>query len=346
MSFLGFGRTKKESVILVDICAESVAGGYAVFETGQSPLLVYTRRIAIEGRQGELQERTMLRTLQTLADTLVREGAPVLARSVGSGRANTILVSIDAPWQKTSVRMENFDPGENFEFTKDLLKAILEETKTKAPGKLLVDESVIATLLNGYETQDPFGKKAHRASIVVLTSLIDEHVVTSVLETLSHAFHTKHVLPIAGSSLRYQALHKAFPHEHDALMIDATGAMTSLALIRGGHFVAITDVPEDEAHENWIGSIEKELAELAKHYPLPRMIFLLAHDEQIALLRKKLDAAKLGDLWLSDNPPKIVPVAANHIVGLVRQAATASPDLLLLLMVLFFEHRPKEMRLS
>jgi hypothetical protein len=344
MSFLAglFKRKKSESVILIDVGAESVGGAYAVFTEGELPTLLYTRRFAVEARKGELQEKNVLRSLQVLGDTLIREGAPILIRATGSGRASTVLVSIDAPWQKTSVRIENFDPGESFEFTKDLLAAILEETKSKAPGKLLVDESVIGTLLNGYETSNPFGKKAHRASVVILTSLIDEHVASGVTETLGQLFHTKHVLPIAGSSLRYQALHKAFPHEKDALLLDATGPMTSLALVRNGHFVAITEVPGTDTFEAWAKHVGSELSELAKHYPLPRMIFLLAHEDNANSLRKKLEAAKLGEFWLSDNPPQIISVLVSHLTGLVRQAPSAAPDLLLLLMVVFHAARPKE----
>src|SRR6185369_4321800 len=140
-------------------------------------------------------------------------------------------------------------------------------------------------------------------------------------------------------------LHKAFPHERDTLMLDATGSMTSIALVRGGHFVAIAEVPGTDTFEEWAKHVGTELSELAKNYPLPRVIFLLAHEDKIPSLQKKLDAAKLGELWLSDNPPKIIPVAVSHMVGLVRYVGSATPDLLLSLMALFHEHRPKEERL-
>ncbi len=342
MSFLGslFGNRKKfESAVLIDAGADSIAGAYVQYVEGEMPAVLYTQRLPVEIREGEARERAMLRALQILGDTLIREGAPILARTTGKGSADIILVSINAPWQKTLVRTEHLEQETPFVFTKSLVAKALEETSLKAFGKMLVDESVIGTILNGYETRDPYEKKVRRAAIIVLSSLIDEPVAKDVISVLQGVYHTRHILPIAGSSLRYQAVRKAFPHESDLLILDATGPVTSIALVRKGLFVAIAEVPGDNAADTWMERVETELAELAKQYPLPRTIFLLARESDISSLRQMLDTIHLGKLWLSDNPPKIVSVLASHVVGLVRQATATSPDLSLLLMALYLEHR-------
>jgi len=347
MSFLKdlfHDKKKGESVVLIDIGTGSVAGAYAHYGEGELPVLLYTRRLPIEVRADEPRDQAMIRALAILGDTLIREGAPVLSRATGSGSADAILVSIDAPWQETSIRTESFEQETPFVFTKSLVVSTLEKTKIKAQGKMLADESIIGTILNGYETRDPYGKKAHRAALIVLTSLIDEHVAKSITSTLQGMYHTRDILTIAGSSLRYQAMQKAFPHERDALILDATGPLTSIALVRKGLFVSITEVEvsDTDTVDSWIERVRNELAELAKRFPLPRTIFLLAREAEVSALRETLDAANLGELWLSDNPPKIVSVLASHIVGLVRQTTAATPDLLLLLMALYFQHRTPE----
>ncbi|MEK7086239.1 MAG: hypothetical protein AAB951_00450, partial [Patescibacteria group bacterium] len=101
MSFLKNLFQKKESggsVILIDIGGESVAGAYVRYEVNELPKLLYTRRLPIEIQNGEERERAMVRALSILGKNLIREGAPVLARTTGSGSADMILVSIDAPW--------------------------------------------------------------------------------------------------------------------------------------------------------------------------------------------------------------------------------------------------------
>lgn len=334
-------RTKKEieSVVLIDISADSVAGAYARYALNEQPALLYAQRVPIDLRRGEPRARAMLRALDTLGNALIREGAPALLRETGNGRADEVFVSIDAPWQNASVRTEYFEQKTPFTFSRDLVAAALAKTRTASPGQLLVDESIIGTILNGYETRNPYGKQAHRASIVVLTSLIDERVAESIHTTLQALYHTRNITSIAGFSLRYQALRIAFPHERDALIVDATGPLTSIALVRRGLLVEVTEVASAAADADaWLKKITGALTELAERFPLPRAIFLLAREPEISSLRATLDAADLGTLWLSDNPPTIVSVFGSHLIDAVRQATTTSPDLSLLLMALYYQH--------
>ena len=331
---------KSESVVCIDIAAESVAGAYVHYsECETTPALIYGRRLPIEIRKDEPHENAMVRALEILGNELIREGAPALLRAVGSGSADAILVSIDAPWQETKVRTEHFERDRPFLFTKSMVTAAMQKTRAETPGKMLADESVIGTILNGYETHHPYGRKVHRASIIVLSSLIEEKVTESISATLRGIFHTKNIQSIAGSSLRYQALRAAFPHERDGLIIDATEHAISIALIRNGLFTALAEVADLPKDRQWIDVVADECTGIAEKYPLPRIIFLLAREQDMDSFHKMLESGDFGKLWLSDNPPTIIPVLAGHLSSLVHQTATAPPDLQLLLMTLFYQHR-------
>ena len=343
MSFFGniFSPAHTESVVLIDISADSIAGAYAHYREGEVPSLLYTRRLPIEIREDEPHEKAMLRALDVLGNALIREGAPMLARFAGNGRADTILVSVDAPWQETKVRTEYFERKTPFTFTKRMLNTALEKTSRTEPNKILADESIIGTILNGYETREPYGKKVHRASVLVLASFIDKKISESIVTALRGFFHTKDILSMAGSSLRYQAMRTAFPHERDALILDAVGPLISIALVRKDLLAAVVEASDasDADAEEWVKKVIIELTELAKENPLPRTIFLLAQEQDSSSLEQALNSAELAGLWLSDNPPKVVPVRAGHISGSIRQVTTASPDLALLLMALYWQHR-------
>ena len=347
MSFLQniFHKEEKrtESVVLVDISTDSVAGAYAQYKEGETPALLYTRRLPIEAHADESPERAMFRALNILGKDLIREGAPALARVTGSGTAGTIIVSVGEPWQETSVRTEHFDADEPFTFTKNLVEKRLAETGVAPSEKLLADESIIGTILNGYATHNPYGQEAHRASVVVLTSLVERHTANGILATLQSLYHTKRIFPIASDSLHYQAIRAAFPHERDALIITAFGSVVSLALVRRGLLITTIDIPNISfENASWALEVINQCAEIAKQYPLPRTIFLLAREADLPSLRASLETPSLNALWLSNNPPRIIPVVSSHIVGLVRYVATTPPDLLLLLMALYFQYRPKE----
>lgn len=269
----------------------------------------------------------MLRSFDVLGEALIREGAPALARAVGSGSIKEILVSFDSPWQKISMRTEYLEQETPFVFTRALVDALLEKTRGKALLKPFVGERVVGTVLNGYGAREPYGEKARCAEVIILSSTIDTSVAEPVVSALCGIYHTERIAPLAAFSLRYQAMRQAFPHERDALIIDAIGRATSVALVRKGLLAALADVPDARTGG--------ALAELAKRYPLPRMIFLLAREPDIASLRANLEPANLGGLWLSDNPPKLVSVLTSALGAHVRQSSASSPDLMLALMTLY-----------
>lgn len=336
-----FSRTRKdtESVVLIDIGTNCVTGAYVQYMEGELPIFLYTQTQPIEAHDGEPEEVAMVRALKTLGETLIREGAPILTRTTGSGTAHKIIVSIDAPWQETTVHTEHFEEAEPFIFTESMVNTRLKEThKESEKNKMLVDESIIGTILNGYGTQEPYGKKASHASVIVLTSLIESSTATSIVSTLEHLYHGTSVMPIAGNSLRYQAMREVFPHERDALILDATNEeLSSISLIRKGLIVSLIQTKVRSDTDAWATTVTNELTELSNQFPLPRTIFLLARESSIDSLVQALDTVNFGALWLSDNPPKVVPVLKTHMNTSVRQATERPVDVVLLLMALFYQ---------
>ncbi len=333
------GKKRGESVLLIDVGATAVAGAYVRYEGDELPNILYTRRAPIEMHEGEAHERAMLRTLETLGNDILREGSPALYRAVGSGTADFILVSVDAPWQETTIRTESFEEKESFLFTRSLVTKRLTETDATPAEQILVDESVIGAIVNGYETNNPYGKKIDRASIFVLTSRIDARIAHGTIGVLRTIFHTKHIMPIAGSSLRYQAIRTVFPHEKNVLVLDATSPdVTSISLIRNGFFVMMSHTASGDGR-NEANSLSAEISEIAAQYPLPRTIFLLARESDIATVRDSLTSANLEKLWISDNPPTIVPIFGSQITEWVKQATVEPADTILLLMTVYYQHR-------
>lgn len=329
-------RPQAESIVAVDIGADSVAGSYVRYEPNILPTIIYTRRLPIEARPDEPHERAMLRALDLLGKDLITDGAPALARATGSGSASLVLVSVDAPWQETKVHVEIFEEQQPFVFTKNLVVKRLEEATRTQDDQLVADQSIIGTILNGYETRNPYGASVKRASAIILTSLIKKTVADDIIRILRGTYHTKEILPIAGSSLRYQTLREIFPHESEALILDTTGNNElSLALIRNGILVSFSQAPVADGKDTWVATLKTELTRLSTENPLPRTIFLLSRDEEIETYKKTLDTLNFGNLWLSDNPPKIVPVTRGITTDLVTTVATNPADIVLLLMAMY-----------
>ena len=130
-----FSRRVAYNVALIDVSSASVRGAYAHIEEGKPPIICYTAYLPIDpavdgSRPGDLPEAQMLACVQSLSERLVREGAPVLRETTGSGDVKHVFVSIGAPWQESEVRVETIESETPFLFTRINNKTIPLEAAT------------------------------------------------------------------------------------------------------------------------------------------------------------------------------------------------------------------------
>src|SRR3989338_4967475 len=334
-----FRGGRSESVALIDIGASSVVGAYARYSESELPVLLYTRRLPIEIQENEPHERAMFRALELLGTALIIDRIPALVRATGTNGVDAVLVSIDAPWQETKIRVERIMQRKEFVFTKRIVAETLRKMNPAVPGKSISHMSVLGTILNGYEVHDPYGKRVRQATIIILASLIAEKVSSIILSVMQKLYHTKRIFLVAGSAVRSQAMRVAFPHERDAIIVDASGPLVTISLIRKGLLVAVSEaLTRASGDKPGAAELMRGLGEIAKEHPLPRTIFMLTRDSEAAALTEVLQSMDTRPFWLSDNPPKIIPVLATHLTSYVRQMTTIAPDLPLLLMAIQYRN--------
>ena len=346
-----FGSKKNRlSVALVDIDSASVGAALVQIEKDTPPVMYYSVREFIEPKEHEDSGAAMLRTLNEVSEILVKKGSPVLRKETGSGQVDRILVSIGAPWQKTNVRIEAVAETKPFVFTPALLSEITKKGTKLPEGYVKSGESVIATLLNGYETPKPFGKKVTRADLIILSSLIDKKIADTVEKTLRKTYHTHSLLLTTFASVSYTAFRDIYPHEKDFLVLEVSGEATDIASIKRGLLVDVVTLPNgvnelvraersgsqvEEIEKTWLATIESTLKETATRHALPRTLFLLADDEAREYLRRLLDSTSMRSLWLTSDPLRVISVVPAHFAEFVKNRGESEGDVYLSLLALY-----------
>ncbi|CAN5769033.1 hypothetical protein BH11PAT2_BH11PAT2_09620 [soil metagenome] len=239
-----FRSKKRSSVVLIDIGSSSVAGAYVHYAENELPTIYYTIRIPIERGEGEDAKTAMLRTLTAMGTELIEKGAPALRRETGSGSVDSVLVSVSAPWQETKVRTETIHPDKPFVFTKRMMSEIVSSSANLAPGRVSTGESVIATILNGYEIPNPLGKRATRAEVVILSSTLESSITDEIRTRVRKWYHTHDITFVAFAPVTYAVLRDLYPHENDFLILDVSGEGTDLAFVKAGLLVDVGTLPQ------------------------------------------------------------------------------------------------------
>ena len=242
--FPSFSFHKIQTVVLIDIGSASVSGAYARIDKIHNPVLHYTAQVPIRSRDktGAADMKDMERALAELTKTLILRGAPVLARAIGKSSIDRILISIAAPWQETHTRPERVNNPSGFRFTRRMMDDMVKKITVPPPGRTQTNKMVVATLLNGYEVTDPFGKTAHSAEIIALSSSVTDEVAHAITAVVRKTFHTDKIELTAFAPVAYVVLRDLFPKEDNFLVMDVTGEATDLALVRQGLLVEVESI--------------------------------------------------------------------------------------------------------
>ncbi|MDB5264620.1 MAG: hypothetical protein JWN64_191 [Parcubacteria group bacterium] len=378
MEFFSFKRFKKnsESVALFDIGATTVGGAFAHMVEGKSPVIYYATRVAVLPHEGEAPLPAMIRALHEVCALLVAEGAPTLRREVGDAHIHRIEASIGAPWQESEIEVKSMQRDKPFMFSHEFMATASAPSKPLPEGRTLSGRDVVATVLNGYETTSPFGKKVKRADLVILSSTLETEAQYEVERTLRHSFHTHSVSITAFAPVAYAVFRDVFAHQKDYIVLDISGMSTDAAFIKRGLLMGVSSIPTGltdllssldgektasslgsglidrerntklaariaKSKAKWIEELRDVLGEFSSRQPLPRTVFIIADPFARDFLKKLLDSSTLRSLWLSDEPLGVIPVAPQHFAPFVQTRGTAEGDLYLSMLALFHTKRPK-----
>ncbi|HVW82743.1 MAG TPA: hypothetical protein VHC68_02245 [Candidatus Paceibacterota bacterium] len=329
-----FGRARARSAAIIDVAADSVGGACLLMREGAPPSLLFAERVPIAPRPGEAASAALMRALDTLSGSLVKAGGPTLARASGSGTPGRILAAVGAPYEEPRLRLERLHGEQgSFTFDKSVLLEAMKRGAAEPSGKLLADEAVVATFLDGYRVRSPWGRKARRASIVLLSSAVSAVVAEPLAEGLRRTYHTRAIEIASGALAFCRALQELFPHEDEYIGLVARGDAATLILVREGVFyaVATAELAGDPA-----AALLAALGELAAQSPLPHAVFIIAQERREELKNAFADP-RFAPIWLSDSPPRLLPVLPEHLQlsGKLKIEGNVRPDLFLELLALF-----------
>lgn len=373
-----WGKSARTAAV-IDIRSSSVGAAYVCLDSKSAPCIAYATRTPIDAHATEPIEEALPRALESTLHDLVTAGAPALRARAGTGSADTVLVTVASPWQGSKVESRVIAPGHPFTFTRDMLDKSAT-TNPEEANKTRVSEMIIATMLNGYEVENPFGKRVNRAELVLLSSAIDSAFMEFAAKQIRKTLHHHAILWNAFLPEAFDALRTLYAHQRDFLVLDVGGEATDMMLVKHGLAVAMASMPHgvneltraartigvssptvpvgsvnmldtdrntsfasrvEEMESAWLASVHASLAEIAKQEPLPRTVLLIAEESVRDFLRRLLDAPSLRPLWLTEEPLGILPVQPSQFASFLGGNTAEATDPMLGLLALAVEARMK-----
>lgn len=368
-----FGKKPPPSAAVIHLSSSSVSGALVAFPKDATPVMPFSSRVPIEF-QGEARPAvSMLRTLDTVMNELVSKGLPALSRSTDTTHPDRVFIAIGAPWQETLVESHVQTSQTPFTVTRDLLAKAITRAEPLPEGKKELQKEVLATLLNGYQVSNPFGKKVERAEVIVLSSIVDGDALTLSGKSAKRLRAKNGVFVAPFESIAYEVLRAQYPHEKDFLLLQVSEESTSVLFTSRGMVIDAAHVPvglsslakngahtfrtlpineteatvsmtvsDSSAEQAWVEGASTAFKKFAERHALPRNLFLIADEVAADALKHLFDTPTIHGLWLSDEPLRVIPVVSRLLSSLIKHHGEGEPDPTLDLIALFASLRLEE----
>lgn len=250
-------KVGRDVVLILDIGSGSVGGAIAFSSSHEPPTILYSTRTEILFRHEADSSRLlslMLRALSEVMLAITHEGFEASGLSTKRPKISEVLVSLSAPWtisKTTFLHLKNQKPTR---ITETVFETLLEDAeKTRTPnelpkGSVGIEKKLIRSVLNGYETSNPYGKEATEAEFTVLSSFSLPKITEKISDVVTHLAHTENVSFHSFSLLSFATLRDIFPTTSSFIFMDVSGEQTEVSIVKKNVLVETITFPYGKNH--------------------------------------------------------------------------------------------------
>lgn len=237
---LPFARPTLPLTALLDIGSGSV-GGALVEDVAANPTVRFTTRKSFPFSlevSAESLERAMLAALFVVARRLeeaVRSLERDEERRAAVGEAVAVFSS---PWYAGKTAVVRIEREAPFTVTRRIFAETVADAERSfakpEDDALLLERSVIQTIVNGYRTSRPVGKRGATLDLALYLSALPRGVAEKARGAIGRAFPGRPVSLHSFGLVAFSALRDLFPEKDHFLLLDVSGEVTEVLLVRDG----------------------------------------------------------------------------------------------------------------
>lgn len=256
--FFAKKANKQFPFIVFDIGSASIGGAIAIAsEKNDAIEIIYQTRISINSHKYLNYERlflAMLTSLKIAAENIEQNRLRFFSEN--NFELKDIFCVFSSLWCVYDISALKFIKEKSFivseRFISDNIKDSEEELKKSLQNKLnqnnisdpvLMEKNTIQVLLNGYNTNKPYGKETSRMDITLFMSMISNEIREKVKNIIEKAFNTDNISYNSFALASFLVTRDIFSAEKDFLLMDISGEVSDIMLIRDDAIVKTSTFP-------------------------------------------------------------------------------------------------------
>jgi len=274
MKFSLFSQDKKgEVVLLYDIGSASVGAALVLLEENMKPKILYSTRKNMVF-QNELDfgrfTNSMEEIVKEVSLDVQKNGLPHLKfTKLGTLSPKKIYCTLASPWYASQTRIIKSAKEKPFTVTKEKIKLLVDKevenfTEFAKSNKQInneateiIEKRIMQIKLNGYETSNPFNKKAETLELAIAVSVAQKKILNSITNVVHSVFVAQPIEFNSFSFTAFDSLRDTMIHTESFLFIDVSGEITDVSLIKDNIIRESSSFPMGK--NNVIREVTKEL---------------------------------------------------------------------------------------
>ncbi len=247
---------KKEKINLIcDLGLRSV--GIAIVKESPKAEVLYSKRIYIPREEIKNHSENLEFSTKMIFEDLMNNGLKSLKTRGLNFSVEKMYCALNSPWYMAETRKIVIQKKDDFVVSQKIVNEEIGKKEVKFKEKIakhfskkifhegvqLLERTITNFLLNGYESQNPFQKKARSLELTAYMSAMPHSVFESVKKKAEKYFHLDEVVFTTFPLVVLQATQVLFQKEHDFIVVHVGAESTDISMVNKGSIDETATIP-------------------------------------------------------------------------------------------------------
>ncbi len=243
MSIFRSGFKKEKIVAILDIGSASVGGALISLNENSSP------KVLVSFREDMVFQRDLNLDRFTSSMLVALERVLVKLEKSGEKKPHTFFCILSSPWYESETKIIGIKKDKSFIVTHKILDELIEKEVASFHGDIKEDDTQIIDIqniqikLNGYETNNPYGKYVENVKIALFIGLGSKKILEKIKDKVSRVFHSSKIVFSTFSLSAFSVVRDIFTDVNNFLLLDITGEVTDVTLVKDGVLIKTVQFP-------------------------------------------------------------------------------------------------------
>lgn len=253
MGLFSLNKPAKHIELICNIGSSSVGVAFVEFVKGLTPSVLFSERVLFSSFRVDSSSGIQSALLKDFQEVLSRALNHAVEKNIKPAHISCFYSS---PWFIAQAHVLKLKQKEPFVFSEKTLKKIIDDGRSKflftegenentlsSNNTVLIERRITSIKLNGYETHNPFGKKASSAEVSVFHGALSKEGLESVESCIKRVWRGVPLEHHTAALASFAVIRNLYDTQNSFLILHISSGVTDISLVSDGCLLEAMSFP-------------------------------------------------------------------------------------------------------